>query len=189
MRHRRLRTQLLLAAIAALIGVGCWHRTPDASRVAAIVAVDSTAGRQAPQACSAHSLRGVQSYWTVPRTIVDSLDPIVLRRVDSLFTRLRDHTRFRHLGDASDYHRQYLGIWFDGRPLIYVHGVERPTLVQRGVMLRTRALRDSLVALCDGGTGVIGMVFDPQLRALGRLEFGGGFAGGFAYEDIIPPRT
>lgn len=120
---------------------------------------------------------------------MDSLDPIVLRRVDSLFTRLRDHTRFRHLGAAADYHRQYLGIWFDGRPLIYVHGIERITFVQRGVTLRTRALRDGLVALCDGGTAVIGMVFDPQLRRLGRLEFGGGFAGGFAYEDIVPPRS
>jgi len=189
MPRLRVPAQLPLAAIAALIGVGCWHRVPDALRVAVVVSVDSAAGARAAQACPAHSLHGVPSYWTVPPALVDSLDPRILRRVDSLFAQLREHTRFRHLGAASDYHRQYLGIWFDGRPLIYIHGVERATLVQMGVPLKARELRNGLLPLCDGGTGVIGMVFDPQRRTLGRLEFGGGFAGGFAYEDIVPPRA
>lgn len=185
----------LWLALALALGLSACARTAaprmttlaDARTAALVVAVDAGAGRSAQAACTAHDLGGVTEFWKVSADSIAAFDRRVVQRTDSLFAQLRQHPRFRQLGAASDYHRQYLGIWHDGRPLVYVHGTARAAVQQ--VALRTPNARvdEHLIALCDAGLGVIGLLLDPQSGVLGRLEFSGGFAGRLAYDEIVPP--
>lgn len=107
--------------------------------------------------------------------------------VDSIFDVLRSHERFRHLRNADAYHRQYLGIWFDGQPLVYVHGVLASSLRGGRDASTGREMSRRLVTLCDGGTSVFGLLYNPATGTLGRLKFGNSDATEYDYEEIIPP--
>jgi len=156
-------------------------------RAAVVVAVDPSAGRQASASCPAHAIDAATQHWVPSRDSIASIDARVTSAIDSLFARLRPHARFRHLGSAADYHRQYIGLWFDGRPLVYMHGSARAALVGAGLGLRELDVEHQLIALCDDGTGTIGVLIDPQSGDLGRLEFGRAPSTRFRYDDIVPP--
>lgn len=181
----------LSLTVAGCAGSTRQPATPTSPEPAAalVVSVDAAAGRAARRACTAHSLRAAVDHWRVSRDSVAAFDARVVRHVDSLFALLRSDQRFRHLSSAAQYHRQYLGIWFDGRPLVYVHAVQRTMLQRVGPAARDLHADRSLISLCDGGTGVFGLLLDPQTGTIGRLEFGHGLAGPYSYDDLVPPKA
>lgn len=187
MRSRGLALGVALATAACARTAATTRDVPRDHRTAMVVAVDPAAGRRAAAACPSHPLDAATRHWLPSRDSVASLDARVTAAIDSLFARLRPHERFRHLGAADDYHRQYLGIWFDGQPLVYMHGSARAALIAADLGLRELDVEHRLIALCDDGTGTIGMLIDPQSGELGRLEFGRAASGRFRYDDIVPP--
>lgn len=187
MRSRGLALGVALATAACARTAATARDVPRDHRTAMVVAVDPSAGRQARASCPAHAIDAATQHWVPSRDSVAAIDARVTAAIDSLFARLRPHERFRHLGAADNYHRQYLGIWFDGRPLVYMHGSARAALVAAGLGLRELDVEHQLIALCDEGTGTIGMLIDPQSGELGRLEFGRTSSSRFRYDDIVPP--
>ena len=70
-----------------------------------------------------------------------------------------------NIANPSSYYRQYLGILVDGRKLIYLNAFD-PRLLRSD-------WRERFVDICDGGTGVWGVLYDPEKREFSKLTTNG----------------
>ena len=70
-----------------------------------------------------------------------------------------------HIANPSSYYRQYLGIVVDGRRLIYLNAFA-PGLLRSD-------WRERFVDICDGGTAVWGVLYDPEKREFSKLTTNG----------------
>lgn len=120
------------------------------------------------------------------RTAADSLwtpADSLLRRLEA---RLSDHLReispTPEADPLQDYARQYLGLYRDGRPIIFINGVNEQYLRRAAGRHRARGLpsrtvdaaerfKGWAVSVCDGGRGFFRAEYDVGSHAIARFAF------------------
>jgi hypothetical protein len=102
--------------------------------------------------------------------LLDSILPRMVRR-NSLSIQLRPH----------HYLRQYVGFESGGQRLVYVHGFHEVLLRRYSDPGRGFDWQSVLVAPCDGGGAVFGVVFDPRTATFGELGFSFSYNGPVRY--------
>ncbi|WP_329687508.1 hypothetical protein [Longimicrobium sp.] len=88
----------------------------------------------------------------------------------------------RTLGLRGDrYYRQYVGITRGGTRLVYVHGVHAAFVHPSREAVHGISWKTHLLAWCDAGAGLFGVVYDPRTETFGRLELSDSYFGAVRY--------
>jgi hypothetical protein len=70
------------------------------------------------------------------------------------------------------YYRQYAGLTIDGRPVIYVNGIDKDA-VARAPEAQRDLWKTEPAVICDGGTITFGVEYDPATKTFSNFAFNG----------------
>ncbi|MDP3739615.1 MAG: hypothetical protein Q8R02_19660 [Hyphomonadaceae bacterium] len=70
------------------------------------------------------------------------------------------------------YYRQYAGLLIDGRPVIYVNGIDKD-VVARAPEAQRDSWKTEPAVICDGGTITFGVEYDPATKTFSNFAFNG----------------
>ena len=173
-----MRRPLLLLTVAAFCALAAGARL-NTGRMRTISVV--LGPRQAPQlltACDGSRVRA-DSFWTPDARNLRALQP----RLSSRLEEMRDAGSRSEL---RDYSRQQLGLYRDGRRLVFINGVHDLYIRRTAELLREqglsarqarrsteRWLRNEAVEVCDGGEAFFRAEYDVATDRVAWFAFNG----------------
>lgn len=147
----------------------------------------ASAGEEVFRSCSPTPSASEQwmpdAFWDPDSATVAGIEHRLPVLLDSVLDQMGRRNPLLVQAPPERYLRQYVGFERGGERLVYVHGFNEGLLrmVEGADGQPMLDWRSAVLAPCDAGPAVFGVVYDPRTHAFGRLEFAYGFAGPVRY--------
>jgi hypothetical protein len=129
-----------------------------------------------PESCAQPSPSGLNGQWTPSKGDIDRLERGLATVINKALARVILE-KGEALPRASDYYRQYGGLYRHGRRVVYVCGLHRWLLETTAKTAGRDTWMRTAMGADDGGLAVLHVLYDIDKDEFGPVQFEGRFSG------------